>query len=99
MSGGPEAPPRSRFARLAILAIAVVGTLQLVFLNLVEADRMFVHRREIARLEREVAALEAERAALAEVAGRAHDEVYREQLARKQGFIYPDELRVVTQRP
>lgn len=94
----PDAP-RRRMPHLIILLIATVGTLQLFYLNFVEADRMFVHRREIARLEREVAALEAERAALEEIALRAHDEVFREQLARKQGFIYPDELRVVTQRP
>ncbi len=88
-----------RMPHWVILLIATVGTLQLLYLNFVEADRMYVHRREVARLEREVAAMEAERAALEEVAQRAHDEVFREQLARKQGFMYEDELRVVTQRP
>ena len=39
------------------------------------------------------------RNALAAIADHAFDDVYREQLARKQGFIFPDELRVITQRP
>lgn len=93
-----EAPTR-RMPHWVFLLIATVGTLQLLYLNYVEADRLFVHRREVARLEREVAALEAERAALAQIAERAFDESYREQLARKQGFIFEDELRVITQRP
>lgn len=68
-----------------IVIIAAVGTLQLLYLNYVEADRMFVHRREISRLEREVGAMRAEREALALIAERAGDDAFREQLARRQG--------------
>jgi hypothetical protein len=82
-----------------ILLIATVGTVQLLYLNYVEADRMFVHKREISRLELEVGAMQAERNSLAAIAGHATDDAFREQLARKQGFIFPDELRVITQRP
>lgn len=82
-----------------IAVIAIVGSLQLLYLNYVEADRMFVHRREISRLEQEVSDMRAEQQALALIAERADDQVLREQLARKQGFIYPHELRVITQGP
>lgn len=99
MSGPPVAPQGRRSPHWIILLIAVVGSLQLFYLNFVEADRMFVHKREIARLESEVAALEAERLALEQVALHADDAVYRQQLARKQGFIFPDELKVLTQQP
>lgn len=92
-------PQERRRWQWVIVIIAAVGTLQLLYLNFVEADRLFVHEREIGRLEREVEAMRSERNALAAVADHARDEAYREQLARKQGFIYPDELRVITQRP
>ena len=91
--------PRRRMPHWVIVLIAAVGTVQLLYLNYVEADRMFVHQREITRLESEVGAMQAERNSLAAIADRAQDEVLREQLARKQGFIFPDELRVITQRP
>lgn len=90
---------RRRMPHWVILLIATVGTVQLLYLNYVEADRMFVHKREISRLEAEVAARRAERNSLAAIAEHAADEAFREQLARKQGFIFPDELRVITQRP
>lgn len=93
----PEVPPRRRRPNPVIVALALLGTLQLIYLNLVEADRMVVHRREVARLEREVAAFEQETAALEEIARHVDDDLFREQLARKQGFIHPDELLVVTQ--
>ncbi len=99
MSETPNEQAAKRKPHWVIVLIATVGTLQLLYLNYVEADRLFVHRREISRLEREVDQMRAERDALAAVADRAYDEAFREQLARQQGFMYPDELRVVTQRP
>lgn len=96
MNSSPAAAPKRR-PNPIILAIALLGTLQLIYLNLVESDRMVVHRREVARLEREVAAFEQEIAALEEIARHVDDDRFREQLARKQGFVHPDELLVVTQ--
>ncbi len=93
-----EPPLRKRRPNAIIVALALLGTLQLIYLNLVEADRLVVHRREVARLEQEVAAFEQETAALEEIARHIDDDLFREQLARKQGFIHPDELLVVTQR-
>lgn len=96
-----QEPPtaRRRPPHWLLVTLAIVGSLQLIYLTLVEVDRMVVHRREVARLSSEVHALEAERVALDEIAQHAHDDVFREQLARKQGFIYPDELKVITQLP
>lgn len=93
-----EAPaqPVRRKLNLVVVALATLGVLQLLYLNYVESDRMFVLRREVARLEADVARLQAEERGLLEVADHASDPVFREQLARRQGFIGPDELRVVT---
>lgn len=99
MSDSTTPGVKRRMPHWVIVLIATVGTVQLLYLNYVEADRMFVHRREISRLEREVGAMQAERNSLAAIAEHATDDVFREQLARKQGFIFPDELRVITQRP
>lgn len=99
MTEAASKPVGRRMPHWVIVLIATVGTVQLLYLNYVEADRMFVHRREISRLEREVEAMQAERNALAAIAERVDDAAFREQLARKQGFIYPGELRVITQRP
>jgi len=81
-----------------IVLIAAVGTVQLLYLNYVEADRMFVHQREISRLEREVEAMEAARNALAAIADRVDDAAFSKQLARTLVFSYPGELRDITQR-
>lgn len=97
--GGDEPrprPPARRKLNVVIVVLASLGVLQLLYLNYVESDRMFVLRREVARLEADVARLETERHGLEEVAAHAADAAYREALARKQGFILPDEVRVVT---
>lgn len=97
--GGDEPRPRPAARRklnVVIVVLASLGVLQLLYLNYVESDRMFVLRREVARLEADVARLETERHGLEEVVAHAADPAYREALARKQGFILPDEVRVVT---
>lgn len=97
--GGDEPRPRPAARRklnIVIVVLASLGVLQLLYLNYVESDRMFVLRREVARLEADVARLETERHGLEEVVAHAADPAYREALARKQGFILPDEVRVVT---
>lgn len=96
---GDEPRPRPagrRKLNIVIVVLASLGVLQLLYLNYVESDRMFVLRREVARLEADVARLETEQRGLEEVATHAADAAYREALARKQGFILPDEVRVVT---
>lgn len=81
-----------------LVALAVVGSLHLFFVIAVELNRDLVHRREITRLTAEVKALTAELEALDQVAARGFDTAYREALARNQGFVYPNESLLVTQR-
>lgn len=83
-------------ARLLLLVLLAVGSVQVVFMLGVEGLRLFRSETAITRLEREVQALEEEAAQLEAVIEHADDERYREQLARRQGYMYPDESRVVT---
>lgn len=85
-----------RGARLLLLVLLAVGSVQVVFMLGVEGLRLFRSETAITRLEREVRALEEEAAQLEAVIEHADDERYREQLARRQGYMYPDEARVVT---
>ena len=89
--------PATRRPNPVLVTLAAIGCLHLLYIAFVEADRAVVQRREVTRLEREVAALTAEIEALEEIAAHADDDGFRELLARKQGFIHPDEVRVVTQ--
>lgn len=89
-------PPRRARLNIVIVVLATLGVLQLLYLNWVESDRMLVLRRDVARLEADVARLQAEERGLLDVAAHSDDAGFREQLARLQGFIGPDELRVVT---
>ena len=94
--GGPRTPPRRQRLNVVLVVLATLGVLQLIYLNLVESDRMLVLNREVPRLEADVARLQAEEQQLLDVVAHSGDERYREQLARALGFIGPDELRVVT---
>ena len=88
-------PPRQRL-NVILIFLTTLNIFQLIYLNLVESDRMLVLNREVPRLEADVTRLQAEEQGLLEVTAHAGDDLYREQLARKLGFIGPDELRVVT---
>lgn len=103
--GPPDAPSstahdaatRRGFRWLA--AFAAVGLLQVAFLAIVEIDRTVRHRQAIAALEADLAAARAEVEALRAIADRADDEGFREGLARRQGFMDPDEARIVILDP
>lgn len=103
--GPPDAPSstahdaatRRGFRWLA--AFAVVGLVQVAFLAIVEIDRTARHRQAIAALEADLAAARAEVEALRAIADRADDEGFREGLARRQGFMDPDEVRIVIAEP
>ncbi len=90
---------RGKRVHPALLVLAVVGCLHLFFIIGVELDRSLVHRRDVARLEAEVSALTAELDRLDQVASRGDDVAYREALARRQGYVYPDEDLIVTAEP
>lgn len=92
----PEPLAQRRRTHPVLIVIAVVGCLHLFFLLAIELDRNLVTRREVARLQREVSALTAELNRLQEIAAHGDDPAYRELLARKQGFVYPEEALLVT---
>lgn len=85
----------TRGGLLAIGAAALLGSLQVLFMIGVELDRTIRHRAAIESLEAELDELAREAESLRAIEGHARDDAYREQLARAQGFMYPDETRVV----
>lgn len=105
--GGAEAGEASnsrsaapgRGARWLLLVLVAFGSVHLLFMLGVEGLRFVRAEMSIERLEREVAGLEAEARSLEAVIEHADDQSYREQLARRQGYMYPDEVRVVTSEP
>ena len=84
--------------RRFLIVLALLGSVQLAIMIGVEAYRAVEGQRAIERLEKDIAALEAEAAELAAVVEHAADEAYREQLARRRGFVAPDEVRIVPLR-
>jgi cell division protein FtsB len=62
----------------------------------VESYRAVQSQQAIARLNSEIDHLEQDIQVFNAVIENGDDQQYREQLARRQGFIYPEELRIVT---
>jgi hypothetical protein len=92
----PARPVRvARLINAALVVLCVIGSVQAVVLIGVEAQRLWHTEREVARLEAEIAAARDESRDLVEIAGRGDDEQYREQLARRQGYVFPHETRFV----
>lgn len=85
----------SRGAELLVVLVALVGGLHALAMIGVEAYRIVTTHREVTRLEADVARLEREAEELRAVIEHGDDERYREALARRLGFVYPDEQRVV----
>jgi cell division protein FtsB len=85
-------PAVPRLVELLLIIMALVGGLQAAVMIGVELSRYLNRSGEVASLSREVAQLERDIAALREVLARYDDERFREQLARKQGFVYPNEI-------
>lgn len=81
-----------------LMILAILGSIQAIVMLGVEAHRAVEGQRAIARLNVDIASLEVEAAGLAAIVEHADDPVYREQLARRRGFVYPDEVRVVPLR-
>ena len=87
---------RYRGANLLFLIIAVVGCIHMLAMLSLEISRTVYTEREVARLERDITDLKSESVNLQSVIAHRNDDAYREQLARLQGFIYPNEARYVT---
>lgn len=101
VSGRTESASSTRAARGVarfLVVLALLGSIQLLVMLGVEAYRAVEGQRAIVRLQGDIADLRAEAAALEAVVEHAGDHDYREQLARRRGFIYPDETRVVPLR-
>ena len=99
-SRDPRRPVRLARGVSAILAVlALVGLLQAGVMVAIEARRLWTAEREIARLEREVGDLRRETADLIQIGVRGDDERFREHLARRQGYVYPAEVRYVIVPP
>ncbi len=93
---GVQAVPR--LMELLLVIMALVGGLQAAAMIGVEFSRYLNRSGEVASLSRDVAQLEREIAALRGVLAHRDDERFREQLARQQGFVYPDEILYRTLR-
>lgn len=105
-SGEPEVRARSRRmaatargAHRVLLVLALVGSVHALFLLGVETWRFVGERRAVAHLQGQVDDLQGQAQRLQRVIDHGNDPVYREELARRQGFMYPDEQRAVTQQP
>jgi len=99
-SRDPRRPVRiARGVSAVVAVIALVGLLQAGVMISIEARRLWTAEREIARLEREVADLRRETEDLIQIGARGDDERFREHLARRQGYVYPDEFRYVIVPP
>jgi cell division protein FtsB len=95
----PKRPVRvARFVNALLVVLCLIGSVQVIGLIAVEAQRLWHTEREVARLEGEIAAIAAESHDLFEVAARGDDQGYREQLARRQGYVFPFETRFVGPR-
>ncbi len=95
-SRDPRRPVRiGRGVSALLVGLCVLGALQASILIAVEVRRAWLADREVVRLEREVEALQREAADLAAIAERGDDVRFREHLARRQGYVHPDEVRFV----
>jgi len=81
---------------LFFTVLALVGSFHALLMLGVEGSRLVYTNREVARLEAEISTLQQEARTLQAVVRHRGDPLFREQLARAQGFIYPDETRVLT---
>lgn len=88
----------ARNVKRFLVILALLGSLQALVMLGVEAYRAVEGQKAIVRLKNDIAGLEAEAAGLAAIVDHADDPAYREQLARRRGFVYPDETRVVPLR-
>ncbi len=96
----PARPVRvARGVSALLVVLALVGSLQAVAMIAIEARRLWTAERETARLGAEVAELRREAGDLTEIAARGDDARFREHLARRQGYVFPDEVRYVISVP
>lgn len=76
--------------------LIMVGTFHVLAMIMVETNRWLEARAQIARLEQDIGIIRADMANLKTQLVYREDDGLLEQLARRQGFIYPEETRVIT---
>ena len=96
---GARPPPALEEQPGLLTLLAVLGSLHAAFLIGAELFRGEQLRRSIQTLESDVAVLDADIAGLEAVIAHAGDLRYREQLARKQGYVYPHETLLIPRSP
>jgi hypothetical protein len=94
----PRHAAAARGAHRVIMVLALVGSLHALFVLGVESWRFVVERRAVAQLQSQVTELQRQANGLQQVIDHAGDSRYREDLARRQGYMYPNEQRAVTQQ-
>lgn len=95
----PAQPPQPRrWGSILFTVIAAVGGLHALLMLGVEGGRYLYTQREVTRLEADIGTLQEQTRTLQAVLRHRNDPAFREQLAREQGFIGPDETRVLTRQ-
>lgn len=89
---------RPRGSAWLLTFLAVLGSVHALVMVGAELYRNYQVTQSIRELAADVAELQEEVAGLAAVVEHGDDPIYREQLARKQGYIYPDEILIVPRR-
>jgi hypothetical protein len=89
----PAGQPRMRGVNVLLTILAVVGCIHVMVMMGIELNRMVASQQEITRLSAETQVLEAEVAGLQSVLDNGNNPAFREQLARRAGFAYPEEAR------
>jgi cell division protein FtsB len=92
----PTGQPRMRGVNVLLTILAIIGSIHVLVMMGIELNRMVATQQEITRLTLETTTLEAEVAGLQSVLDNGDNPDYREQLARKAGFAYPDEVRYLS---
>jgi hypothetical protein len=85
--------PRMRGVNVLLKVLAMIGCLHVLIMLGIELNRMVATQQQITRLTLETQSLEREVAGLQSVLENGDNPKFREQLARRAGFAYPDEAR------
>lgn len=82
--------------RSLLIVIAILGCVHIVSLSLIEMSRVRQSQARMVVLRQDIAVIEAELVDVQAVIAHGQDEAFIEQLARQQGFVYPDEMLIRT---
>ncbi|MEM6431997.1 MAG: hypothetical protein AAF708_22350 [Deinococcota bacterium] len=108
---GPNSRTRSRQSERAIQTqqreavsistvlttlLVVIGTFHALGMIMVETNRWLEARAQVVRLEQDITSLQTDIAGINTKLIYRNNETTLEHLARRQGFMYPDETRVIT---